>query len=346
MIKRLIVVFMLVVGLDCAAKAQPDCRSGVSLECAYIKAAGLMRQTADAFSRKEVPKAEWSVMRVPGKDKVIEDAVEVFYNQDQVAVLHPYSGYFRMVYGPSAGWGTSIVVLPIYWGMKREKPEFYQGANAPGLTGEAVLSKDPSQGIVLKITQAKVGELAVEGTITIHPPGKDCSGGRKNNCIRADVFMKVINPDARLGQVNAHAFKPVFLSSMHMDENNWDSTKVTIGENQWPFNVAAAQADAQLKEIETRGGKIASERKSVPIFDAPNPTNKMVLNGGTSKWKANAPSVSIDFTEVIPPVQFFSRADMTPTRDANDDNMGVGFGTNQILRQWKYVLEVYKEPGQ
>lgn len=42
----------------------------------------------------------------------------------QYAALHLDSGYFRMVYSPRSGWGTSVILMPAFWSGGR----YYQGA--------------------------------------------------------------------------------------------------------------------------------------------------------------------------------------------------------------------------
>ena len=46
----------------------------------------------------------------------------------QYAVLDLNSGYFRMIYSTTAGWGTSVILLPALWSRTSCPTDYCQGA--------------------------------------------------------------------------------------------------------------------------------------------------------------------------------------------------------------------------
>src|SRR5687767_12262678 len=49
----------------------------------------------------------------------LNDQVRIFHkagaNFPQYGVLHVKDSYFRLNYGPGSGWGTSVILLPVFW---------------------------------------------------------------------------------------------------------------------------------------------------------------------------------------------------------------------------------------
>lgn len=59
----------------------------------------------------------------------------------QYAALHLNSSYFRMVYGPKSGWGTSLILLPSFW--EKIYPEIeWELVSSPGDVEELVVLDD------------------------------------------------------------------------------------------------------------------------------------------------------------------------------------------------------------
>lgn len=128
----------------------------------------------------------------------------------QYAALHLDSSYFRMNYGPSSGWGTSVILFPSFW----TDGTLYQGA--------PVLSYNwrKEKGNLVIGFSGVISTLNVIGELTLYPP--------EENSIKAKVKIHIdgnVDLDNRPGE----AFKPVMLSSMHISSDLWDAESVYIG---------------------------------------------------------------------------------------------------------------------
>jgi hypothetical protein len=84
-------------------------------------------------------------------------------NFPQYAALYLNTGYFRMVYSTTSGWGTSIVLLPALWSQVSCPKDYCQGA--------AITATSQSVGanLVLSI-QGTIATLQVSTTVTLNPP--------------------------------------------------------------------------------------------------------------------------------------------------------------------------------
>jgi hypothetical protein len=103
------------------------------------------------------------------------------------------------------------------------------------------------------------------------------------------------------------AFKPVMLSSMRISEDQWDAQSAFVGSESY--------------EIPSSGW----------IVDPPAEGTSFGLEGGSSAWKENAPTVEIEMEE--------SRQITGWIDDTNGD---VGFWTaaDEVLSSWEYTIEV------
>jgi hypothetical protein len=120
-----------------------------------------------------------------------------------------------------------------------------------------------------------------------------------------------INVDGNLELDNrpGEAFKPVMLSSMHISANMWD-TKL-------------AYVDSQSFEVPEEGW----------IIQPPTEGRVFGLQGGTSDWKTNAPTIEVTLDE---PMQITGW--VTPSSDPNDDNVGFWAASDQIIQSWRYKV--------
>jgi hypothetical protein len=277
------------------------------------------------------------------------DEVQVFYRGAQYAALHPFSSYFRMVYGPSSGWGTSVVLLPIYWSADSPDAEYKDAALHQG--GQvSVQEKVSGPDLVLQV-QGSVGELSCRGSVRIHPPGKDCSDPA-GECIRADVSMSVQAPrrmQSALHDEPGEAFKPVFLSSMYVGKTQWDSRIVSNGVQKQDFSSVPAGPRGQVRRKPSADEGGTGKPTPGLIFSPDSSARKLILYGGDSAWKPNAPTVEIDFLE--PSAQALKARGMklasmgwrTDSADPNDDNIGCWLGTNAIIERYRYSVEVRRQ---
>lgn len=133
--------------------------------------------------------------------------LEIFYgsgsNWPQYAALHVDSSYFRMVYSPQSGWGTSIILLPAFWSQGR----YYQGA--PVNVSWRIEGAD----LILSVS-GTIASLSVSEEVRLHPPAQEVFTAQVAATVTGDVPI-----DNRPGE----AFKPVMLSSMHISDRLWDT---------------------------------------------------------------------------------------------------------------------------
>lgn len=122
----------------------------------------------------------------------------------QYAALHLESSYFRMVYSPQSGWGTSVVLMPAFWSGGR----YYQGA--PVTTSWRTEGND-----LLLLLSGTISSLHVSLEVRLSPPAQ--------NSLIARVRTLSITGNVALDNRPGEAFKPVMLSSMHISATQWDT---------------------------------------------------------------------------------------------------------------------------
>ena len=210
----------------------------------------------------------------------------------QYAVLHLNDSYFRMNYGPPSGWGTSFVLLPAFW----SGGVYYQGAP---ITEFRTWVDDGNLVLDLKGT---IQTLDVYLTVTLEPP--------KPNSLVAHVHATVYGTvplDNRPGE----AFKPVFLSSMHISDTQWDAP--------------AAYAGCTTYAIPASDWLISPGQN---VW-----AREFGFFGGTSAWKPNAPAVQVKLDQ---PLQLAGW--VTSSTDPNDDNLGLWAASDTLLNPWSYTV--------
>jgi hypothetical protein len=148
---------------------------------------------------------EWSVRRSGSEIQIFHGSGTSF---PQFAVLHTESGYFRMNYGPGAGWGTSIVLLPSFW----SGGQYFQGA--PLSAGWSIVGAD------LQIDfAATLSGLQISGSVRLSPPASQTLSATVNVGVSGTVPL-----DIRPGE----AFKPLMLSSMRISPTLWDTASAFV----------------------------------------------------------------------------------------------------------------------
>jgi len=228
----------------------------------------------------------WSITR---NGDILEIAYGSGTSFPQYAALHLDSSYFRMNYGPESGWGTSVILLPSFW----TGGNYYQGAPIE------VKYTRRGKNLLLKFN-GTISGLDVRGTVYLYPP--------RENQISAMVSVRV-RGNAVLDNRPGEAFKPVMLSSMHIDDDNWD--------------VQSAYIDSQSFQIPSEGW----------IINPPALSNIFGLEGGTSSWKTNAPTIEIDLDREMQITGWVTSSD-----DPNDDNVGMWAASDRVLRSWRYTI--------
>jgi hypothetical protein len=223
----------------------------------------------------------------------------------QYGVIDLQSSYFRLNPGPPSGWGTSVVLLPSFWSQQAcPPPGLCQGAPV-----QATWQTDQTGALVFSLT-GTIGSLQVALAVRITPPA--------NNQISAWVSERVdgtVPLDSRPGE----AYKPLMLSSMHVSSTLWD----------------------------TQAAYVEYQSFSLPdaswIIQPPARGKFFGLQGGTSDWKTNAPTIQVLLSNpvrrngpVTPPLQITGF--VTSSSDPNDDNIGFWPASDQILHAFSYVV--------
>ena len=133
----------------------------------------------------------------------------------QYAALHLDSSYFRLSYGPTSGWGTSVILLPAFWSRGR----YCQGAPVD------VRWHEEGSDLVLVIT-GSICNLDVSQELRLSPPRGNTIEARVTTIVQGSVSL-----DRRPGE----AFKPVMLSSMRISPTVWDTPSAYLDCQYFPI---------------------------------------------------------------------------------------------------------------
>lgn len=212
----------------------------------------------------------------------------------QYAALHLNSSYFRMIYGTTAGWGTSVILLPALWSKTSCAKDYCQGAPVTAIWRKSGAS------LVLSI-RGTIATLRVAVTVTLTPPA--------DSALVAQVSAKVTGAVTLDGNRPGEAFKPVMLSSMHDSSAVWDSPDAFTGTHVYPFPANGW------------------------IIQPPVTTRDFGLQGGTSTWKTNAPTIEVNLNQSLPVTGWL--AQMT---NPNNDNVGFWCATSKVLSSWSFTV--------
>lgn len=242
----------------------------------------------------------WLIVRANGQ---VGPELQIYYgsgtNFPQYGTLHLSSGYLRLVSGPTSVWGTSIVLMPSFWSPSCPVNDYCQGA--------PVSARAYTLGAMLVVQIAgTIGGLTVVERLVIAPP--------QPNLVTAHLSA-VLYGTATL-ESDTHpweAFKPVMFSSMHDDASNWDSKDAT--------------ADGQVYAFPA----------SQWILDPPVTATTFGLEGGTSSWNANAPTVTITLDT---PAPLLVTGWLNPDSNHNNDNVAYWTATTTLLSSWSYDIAV------
>ena len=215
-------------------------------------------------------------------------------NFPQYADLDKKSGYLRMINSTAAGWGTSVILLPALWSHASCPADYCQGAPVRASW------RTSGPNLVLSV-HGTIATLKVAVTVTLTPPS--------GSTLTAKVTTKVTGTVQLDGNRPGEAFKPVMLSSMHDSATVWDAAAAFTGTGSRPFP--------------PRGW----------IIHPPAATRDFGLQGGTSTWKKNAPTIDVTLDRSRP-VTGWLTADANP----NDDNVGLWCAASKVLPSWSYTL--------
>lgn len=243
-----------------------------------------------ALIRARARAGTWSVLK---KGSDLQIAYGSGVNFPQYAVLHLKSGYFRMVNNPTAGWGTSVVMLPALWSQASCRTDYCQGA-------PVTVTWKKSGAKLLLTLRGRIATLRVAVHVTLAPPTR--------NKLVAQVSTKVTG-SVKLDDRPGEAFKPVMLSSVHDSSTIWDSRDAFAGTHVYQFP--------------SNGW----------IIEPPVTADTFGLQGGTSNWKRNAPTIEVVLNH-RQQVTGWVTADANP----NDDNVAFWCATNKVLPSWNFTV--------
>lgn len=229
----------------------------------------------------------------------------------QVAVLHRRDGFFRLA-PPGTTWGTSAILPPALWTGGR----YVQGAPVVAawrLAGRALL---------LALGGAP-GGLPFVATVRLGPPADGPEGGTlggsRGGELRAAVRVCLGADGARvpLDPRPGEGAKLVTLSSMRVSRRRWDAQEAHAGKRRLTIPAARGHAGS-------RGGWLAWP---------PMPASTFALLGGSSAWKAAAPTVEVRLDRRLTVTGW-----LTPSRNPNGDNLSLWAAAPVFPPAWRYTL--------
>lgn len=212
----------------------------------------------------------------------------------QYAALHLDSSYFRMIYSRTTGWGTSVILLPALWSKTSCPTDYCQGAPV------TVTWRKSGVSLVLSI-RGTIATLEVAVTVTLTPPA--------NSALVAQVSAKVTGAVKLDSNRPGEAFKPVMLSSMHDSSTVWDAPDAFTG--------------THVYRLPPDGW----------IIQPPVTARDFGLQGGTSTWKTNAPTIEVNLNKSRPVTGWL--AHMT---NPNNDNVGFWCAAGKVLTSWSFTV--------
>lgn len=167
---------------------------------------------ATPFARRVV---RWLVERGGGQLRIYCDYGPGLV---QCAALHLRDSYFRLNAGHGCGWGTSVILLPVFW---------HQGCCHHGASVTPSWHEEGSR-LILGLEGA-LGGLAASLTVSLSPP----TDGR----VVAYVSARV-EGDLPLDDRPGERFKPMMLSSMYASPTLWDAHSAQIGRKRLPLPIS------------------------------------------------------------------------------------------------------------
>lgn len=145
-----------------------------------------------------------------------------------------------------------------------------------------------------------ISSLSVTSEIRISPPNE--------NSLTAKIAVSVVG-DVDLDDRPGEAFKLVTLASMHISPSTWDCRSAFAGSRTFPIP------------------------SSQWIINPPIIESVFGLEGGTSSWKTNVPTIEVCLDRDVEITGW-----VKPSNNPNDDNVGFWGATNYLVRSWNYNL--------
>lgn len=162
-------------------------------------------------------------------------------------------------------------------------------------------------GVLLR-ARGRIALLDVDLEVQISPPADGNLSARVSGRAAGDVHL-----DPREGE----AFRLVTLSSMRVGDRLWDTRSAYADDRAFALGHPGWIVDA-------RSGVLAS---------------RLGLVGGTSDWKANAPTVEVELDRPRVVGGWLGRSG-----DPNGDNVSLWCATPTVSRAWSYTIHA-RRPG-
>lgn len=210
------------------------------------------------------------------------------------ADLDKSSGYFRMVNSTASGWGTSVILLPSLWSATSCPTDYCQG-------GPVKASWHKAGANLVLVLHGTIATLKVTVTLTLTPPARGTFVARVSAKVTGTVTLDSDRP--------GEAFKPVMLSSMHDSPTIWDSSDAFIGTTVYQFPASGW------------------------IIQPPVTARDFGLQGGTSSWKKDAPTIEVTLAKSRQVTGW-----LTTDANPNDDNVGFWCAASTVLHSWTFTV--------
>jgi hypothetical protein len=236
----------------------------------------------------------------------------------QYGSLDLRSGFFRLAYRPDSQLGTSVLLVPALW--VQDTPSCRPATPPPAVycqgTRVNVTTREDFPSLVMHL-EGVIAGLAVKTDVTLSRPSM--------SAISAHVTT-IVAGNPPLYPKPGETFKLVMLGSMHVSATQWDSKRAYINKdaNGSPsfFDLPDAPSDNEF------------------IGDPGNPISAQTfgLEGGTSSWKSNAPTIEVTF-DGAPICTVLGY--VTKSSNPNDDNIGYWCATDHVVSSWRYTIRAF-----
>jgi hypothetical protein len=263
-----------------------------------------------------------SATLVPGEWRVTQEgddlriAFGVSPSFPQYVSLDRLSGYLRLVNGPDANFGTSTLLVPALWVQEKSLCPLALPADGAYCQGAQVTveTHEESPFLIIHVTGVTAG-LAVTTDVRLARPAL--------NLLSAHVTTTVVG-NAQLFPRPGETFKLVTLNSMHVSATQWDAKRAhaKTPDPAHFFDLPDAPTDNEF------------------IGDSAAPISAQIfgLEGGTSFWKTNAPTIEVAF-DGRPVCQVLGY--VTKSADPRDDNISYWCATDHIVSSWAYSIRAF-----
>ncbi len=200
---------------------------------------------------------------------------------------------------PTCGWGTSAVLTGGVWTA--------DGVYHQGTRTTLTFSSTPAGDLVIEFSGSLADGLVCSGRVQVAPPTQ--------NDVVATITVTWSGSVGLDRSRGWETFRPIVLSSMQVSPVTYDASVALLGSATVPIPVAGW------------------------LVPSPVTTAAWGLRGGTSGWKANAPTLDVLMDRALP-VNLW----VTAATDPNLDNLGMFAGSSDLIPTMSYSLRARREP--